>query len=172
MRRALTRLTALGLVACSAAIIVQLILAFLISALGLLFLLSALFTATLLIPLLLQTVLHPEIRLSANGIWLRPMLWREQFVPRRALLRCVRHPLIPESETNAALERWLFGKKHRRREGYAVIVARDALPPLYRLLARLANAPDAAAFAISSTTHRNYDQLCAAIAALLACSTD
>lgn len=171
MRRALTRLTALGLVLCSAAILAQLILALLSGAFGFLFLLSALFTATLLIPLILQTVLHPEITVSRDGLWLRPMLWRERFVPRHALLRCVRHPLIPESEANAALERWLFGKKHRRREGYAIIVARDALPLPYRLLARLANSPDAAAFAISSTTHRNYDRLCAAIAALLADST-
>lgn len=171
MRRALRRLTALGMALCLAAILAQLLLALLSGGLGVLFLLSALFTATLLIPLTLQSVLHPEIRLSAEGIWLRPLLGREQFVPRRALLGCVRHPLIPESEANAALERWLFGRQHRRREGYAVLVARDALPPPYRLLARLANAPDAAAFAISSSTHRHYDQLCAAIAALLDDST-
>ncbi len=168
MRRALARLTALGLILCCAASLAQLILASLSGALGALFLLSALFTATLLIPLVLQSVLHPEIRLSAEGLWLRPMLGREHFVPRHALLRCVRHPLIPESEANAALERWLFGRQHRRREGYAIIVARQALPPQYRLLARLAGAPEAAAFAISSTTHRSYDQLCAAIAALIA----
>jgi hypothetical protein len=172
MRRALTRLTALSLILCTLAIFAQLILAALSGALGVLFAISAAFTATLLIPLVLQSVLHPEIRLSADGIWLRPMLWREQFVPRRALLRCAPHPLISSSEANAALERLLFGRKHRRREGYAIIVARDALPPPYRLLARLADAPDAAAFAISNTTHRNYDQLCQAIAALLADSTD
>ncbi len=172
MRRALAYLIAAALILCGIAVIAQLILAIVISPFGILFLISAFFTATLLIPLLLQSVLHPEIRLSAEGIWLRPMLWRERFVPRHALLRCVPHPLIPESEANAALLRVLFGKKHRKREGYAVLVARDALPPLYRLLARLANAPEAAAFAISSSTHRHYEQLCAAIAALLADSTD
>lgn len=172
MRRALTRLTALGIIFCSLSVILQLLLAILSGAFGLLFLISAAFTAALLIPLVLQSVLHPEIKLNADGLWLRPMLWREQFVPRQALLRCVPHPLISASEANAALERWLFGRKHRRREGYAILVARDALPLPYRLLARLANAPHAAAFAISNTTHRNYDELCQAIAALLADSTD
>ncbi len=172
MRRALARLTALSLVLCSLAVLAQLLLAVLSGALGVLFAISAAFTATLLIPLVLQSVLHPEIRLSADGIWLRPMIWREQFVPRRALLRCAPHPLIASSEANAALERLLFGRGHRRREGCAIIVARDALPPPYRLLARLAGAPEAAAFAISSTTHRDYDRLGQAIAALLADSTD
>lgn len=168
MRRALARLTALGLVLCAFAVAAQLVLALLSGALALLFLLSAALTATLLIPLVLQSVLHPEIRLTADGIWLRPLLWRPRFVPRAALLECVRHPLIPDSETNAAMQRWLFGKQHRRREGCAIIVARHALPPPYRLLARLANTPQAAAFAISSTTHRDYDRLREAIAALIA----
>lgn len=148
---------ALTLILAAAAIALQIVLAFVV---GPLFLGTALFSAILTLPLLLQSVLHPEIYLSADGLYLRPMLWRVQFVPRAALLRTARHPLMQSRDVADPQGRLLHGKNYRPREGLVVVVDEQAgLLPFYRLLAGMVGARGGYAFAIQNRAQRDYGSL-------------
>lgn len=159
IRKTISRLLALALILMTLAIPLQVILAVLTPAplcIG-----TALFTAILLIPLLMRTVLHPEIDVTGDGLILYPMLWPSQFVSWSALEGIVPHPLVFNDD---AMGRVLHGKRYRRREGIAVVVAPEVgLVPAYRLVGNLAGVGNRPAFAISSTTHTDYDALVALI---------
>ncbi len=166
IRRITAWLLAVGLAAAVTAIVIQLILALVI---GPLFCGMAFFTAMLLIVLLQRTVLHPAITLTESGLRLQPMIWRAQLVPWSALAGITDHPLVFNDE---AMGRLLHGKRYRRREGLVVLVKPEAgLLPVYRLIGGLAGAGNTPAFAISSTTHTDYEALVSAIRACLPDST-
>ncbi len=89
------------------------------------------------------------------------MLWRAQDVPWAALAGITDHPLVFNDD---AVGRLLYGKRYRRREGWVVLVKPEAgLSPVYRLIGGLAGAGNTPAFAISSTTHTDYETLVSAI---------
>jgi hypothetical protein len=158
VRRIVSQLLALGLMLATLAIIVQLLLVLLV---GPLLCGTAFLTAVLVLPLLLRTVLHPEIDVSRAGLMLHPMLWPAQFVPWEALTDMVAHPLLYNDE---AMGRVLHGKRYRPRQGAVVVLRREAkLWPVYRLVGQLAGAGNVPAFAVSNTTHTNYDGLISAL---------
>jgi len=166
IRRITARLVGLGLIVTITAIIGQLVLALVI---GPLLCGTAFFTAMLLIALLQRTVLHPEITVTDNGLRLQPILWQAQSVPWSALAGITDHPLVFNDD---AMGRLLYGKRYRRREGLVVLVRPEAgLSPIYRLIGGLAGAGNTPAFAISSTTHTDYETLVSAIRAHLPDST-
>ena len=145
---------AFGLILAGAAIVLEVALAFVA---GPLLCGMAVFTAILLIPLLLRTALHPEIEVTADGLLLRPMLWRPQFVAWHHLTRIIAHPLVVN---DPAMGRTLHGKNYRPREGAVIVVdPRAGLLPVYQLIGGLAGAGNSPAFAISSTTHTDYPVL-------------
>jgi hypothetical protein len=118
---------------------------------------TAVFTAIMLIPVCMFPVLHPEIEVTEDGLLLHPMLWPAQFVAWNKIEGIVPHPLVFNDD---AMGRVLHGKRYRRREGIAVVVARDArLTHVYRLVGNLAGVGNRPAFAISSTTHTDYTAL-------------
>ncbi len=159
VRRIVSGLLALGLVTLVAATAAQVVLAWVTA--GWLFCGTAFFTAILAIPLLMLTVLHPEIGVSQDGLHVQPMIWRAQFVPWNALTGIIAHPLVTNDET---MGRILHGKRYRRREGIVVVAGRESgLGPVYRLVGSLAGAGDMPAFALSSTTHTDYEGLGATI---------
>jgi hypothetical protein len=159
VRRIVSGLLALGLITAIAASAAQVILAWVTA--GWLFCGTALLTAILVIPLLMGTVLHPEIGVSQAGLHIQPMIWRAQFVPWNAFTGIIAHPLVTNDET---MERILYGKRYRRREGIVVVAGRESgLGPVYRLVGSLAGAGNTPAFALSSTTHTDYETLVATI---------
>lgn len=154
VRQAVSRLLAFGLIGAALAIIAQLLL---IPFAGPLLCGSALLTAVLMLPLLLRTVLHPEISVTRDGLILRPMLWPAQFVAWASLTQIVAHPLV---YNDAAMGRVLHGKRYRPREGVVVVLSPAAkVWPVYRLVGQLAGTGNVPAFAISSTTHNDYEGL-------------
>jgi len=154
------RLLALSLGVAALAILAQIALAFTV---GPLFFGTALFTAILMIPLVQATVLHPEITTSAEGLTLRPMLWQPRFIPWSALTGTTAHPLIFNDPGTGRL---LHGKNYVPREGLVVFVdERAGLQAVYRLVGSLAARGNRPAFAISNTTHTDYNLLCGAIQA-------
>lgn len=158
LRRAVGLLLAVGLALCALAVPMQLILAFTGAPLlvG-----TALFTAILAIPLLMRTVLHPAVEICVNGLVLRPMLWPAQFVHWHNLRGTTAHPLV---FNDPAVGQHLYGQRYRPREGLVVLVAPPAqLWPVYRLIGQLAGVGSVSAFAISSTTHTDYELLAAEI---------
>ncbi len=154
IRRLVTVLLLVVLIVMVVAIVVELVLGLVA---GPLMFGIALFTAILLIPLLMRTVLHPEIELTADGLYLHPMIWNAQFVSWNALATKTDHPLL---YNNDATGRLLHGKRYRPREGMVIVVDNSAgLLPIYRLVGSLAGAGNRPAFAISSTTHTDYEVL-------------
>jgi hypothetical protein len=154
LRRIVERLILVTLVLALVALAAQIILALIV---GPLLCGTAVFTAVLIIPLLMRSVLHPEVSITADGLILRPMLWSTQTIPWSAITEIVAHPLVFNDEGTGRL---LHGKNYRPREGVVVIVDPSAkLLPIYRLVGELAGAGNNTAFAVSSTTHTNYDQL-------------
>ena len=154
VRRFVARLLALSLISAALAVVAQLVLALFVTPLicG-----TAFLTAVLSVPLLLRTVLHPEISVSQTGLTLHPMLWPAQFVAWDALIDIVTHPLVYNDE---AMGRVLHGKNYRPRQGAVVVLSTAArVWPMYRLVGQVAGAGNCPAFAISSTTHSNYDTL-------------
>jgi hypothetical protein len=126
----------------------------------------AVFSALLAIPLAMHTVSHPEITLTPDGLIVRPMLWREKFIPYSALKGLTRHPLIRDPGASPGVDRLLWGRYHPPREGIAVVVGRDAgLSPLYRLFGSVAGVRGPA-FGLSSTTHAQYAELRARLSAV------
>jgi hypothetical protein len=122
---------------------------------------TAVFTAILLIPVCMYPVLHPEIDVTEDGLMLHPMLWPAQSVPWNKIEGIVPHPLVFNDD---AMGRVLHGKRYRRREGIAVVVSREAgLAVPYQLVGNLAGVGNRPAFAISSTTHTDYEALAAVI---------
>ena len=155
VRRIVSGLLALGLVTVVAAMAAQVVLAWVTA--GWLFCGTALLTAILVIPLLMRTVLHPEIGVSQAGLHVQPMIWRAQFVPWNAFTGIIAHPLVTNDD---AMGRILYGKRYRRREGIVVVAGRESgLWPVYRLVGSLAGAGNRPAFALSSTTHTDYEAL-------------
>ena len=154
IRRLVTGLLLVVLIVMVVAIVVELVLGLVA---GPLMFGMALFTAILLIPLLMRTVLHPEIELTADGLYLHPMIWKGQLVPWNALAMNTDHPLL---YNNDATGRLLHGKRFRPREGMVIVVDNSTgLLPIYRLVGSLAGAGNRPAFAISSTTHTDYEAL-------------
>ncbi|MFN8420569.1 MAG: hypothetical protein U0528_15200 [Anaerolineae bacterium] len=154
LRQFSARLIALALIVCLFALLLQLVLTILISPL---FLGTAVFTLILTIPLLLQTVLHPAITVLDSGLRLRPQLWREDTIHWRMISSIAEHPLIYQ---DPVIERRLHGKNFRLRQGCVIILCEDAtVSPLFRLVGGIAGSGLHPAFAISSTTHRDYERL-------------
>jgi hypothetical protein len=164
LHRIRARLTGLALIVMLAAILGQALLALAAGPLALLLCGSALLTGILTIPLLLQTVLHPAITLRRDGLEIAPMLWQAQFIPWSAIRGIVPHPLVHNDE---AVGRHLYGRGYRARQGTVILVNPDGLrlSPLYQLVGGLAGAGNVPAFAISSTTHTEFDSLLAALEA-------
>lgn len=154
LRRAATRLIAVGLIGALIGIIAQMILGMILAPL---FFGTAFFTAVLMIPLLMQSVLYPEITVLEEGLRLKPMLWEAATLPWSAIREIVPHPLIYNDEV---VGQHLHGKKYRPREGVIVIIRRvPGLSPLYLLVGMIAEQWGMHAFAISSTTHTEYQKL-------------
>lgn len=159
-RRLAARLLAVGLVVMGAAAVLQVAVMIILVISGLpgwLFGGTAFFTVVLMIPLLVGTVLHPQVRMTADGLVLHPMIWRAQPVAWDAIKETLPHPLI---FNDVGTGRLLYGKRYRPREGMVVIVAESAgLWPVYRLVGSIAGAGSVPAFGISSTTHLDYEVL-------------
>lgn len=153
--RAFTRFAvAMGLSAALLVFLLQIVMAFTV---GSLFIGTAIFTVLLTIPLMLLSVLHPEVTITTTGVRLRPLLWQAQTVPWNMLSTLTDHPLIYE---DPVINRHLYGKRHRGREGKVIVMCRDAhVMWQYRLLGLVSGAGWTPAFGISSTTHTDYDQL-------------
>jgi hypothetical protein len=150
-----------GLIALTAAIFLQGILAVI---LGPLFLGTAFFSALLLIPLLIETVLHPHLTVQDAGLYLKPQVWRRvDFVRWEDITALVPHPLI---YNDVAMGRTLRGKNYRPREGVVIVLRHtSSILPFYRLIGSLAGRGLSPAFAISTTTQPDYTALLAAIEA-------
>jgi hypothetical protein len=118
---------------------------------------TAIFTLILIIPVTIFLVLHPEIDVTAEGLRLNPTQSSSEFVPWNKIEGIVPHPLVFNDD---AMGRVMHGKRYRRREGIVVVVAAGArLSPAYNLVGGLAGVGNRAAFAISSTTHTDYEAL-------------
>lgn len=157
LRRATTRLIILALITAVVALIIQAALILLLWPAGILFCGTLFFTAILTIPLLIAATLHPEIDVTAEGLYLRPMIGSVQFVPCRSLIALAPHPLIAKGAPGQ-MPFFLYGRKYRPPEGALIVVARDAnLSPVYRLVGGLAGTRYA--FAISTTAHKDYTAL-------------
>jgi hypothetical protein len=160
--RRLARTSAvLGLVLIAFGIAAQLLLAVLAAQLRPLLIGTILFSLILTIPFWLQTVLHPEVSVTNDGLVLRPLLWPPQPVAWAQVRAVVPHPLLYE---DVLTKRRLHGKGYQPRQGLVIVLSADA--PVrwqYRLVGGLSGCGLRRAFAISSTTHRDYAQLVATV---------
>jgi hypothetical protein len=157
------RLVRIGIIALIVTIGLQIWLAFIWGVFGRLFFGTALFSAVLLLPLLLFTVLHPTISLYPDGLSLKPLLGRTSFLAWSQIGGWARHPLV---FNNLASGRLMHGQSYKPRLGVILSVG-DGLPVLYRLVGLFAGLGWQPAFALSSTSHRSYQQLVEAIAQAL-----
>ncbi|HVO41903.1 MAG TPA: hypothetical protein VMT34_04735 [Aggregatilineales bacterium] len=144
-----------GLGVLATAIAGQGILAFTV---GPLFLGTAFFSALLSVPLLLGTVIHPEIAVQEEGLYLKPLLWRRHDrVLWEHIAAIVPHPLLYD---DPAMGKTLHGRNYRVRRGVVIVLAHGTpVLPLYRLVGSVAGLGLIPAFAISTTTLRDYDVL-------------
>ena len=86
-------------------------------------------------------------------------------IPWEMLSTLTDHPLIYE---DPVINRRLYGKQHRGREGKVIVMCREArVLWQYRLLGLVSGAGWTPAFGISSTTHTDYDQLLQTLTARL-----
>ncbi len=114
------------------------------------------FTLLLSLPLWVGTALNPPVTATEDGLIVRPMFGRVQFVPWDAIRAIRPHPLLA---TDEGLERLLFGRRAvQGREGVLVVV-RGALPVRFRLAAWIGGLGNVAVFGISRATHRDYQRL-------------
>jgi hypothetical protein len=156
MRALTARLVAAGLALASFGAAGQLVLALTLGTAGVLLFVSAFFTLGLAAVLLAFASLHPELTAFEEGLLLKPLVGRPARVPWAALIAVEPHPLI---FNNDGLGKLLHGKKYRPREGLLVVVRTGGLPARYRLVDLVTGGPARPAFAISSTTHTDYEKL-------------
>lgn len=157
-RRALAaRASAVGLALALFGAAGQFALALLLGGAGVLLVVSALFTLALAAVLLAFANLHPEITAFEDGLLLRPLVGRPAHVEWTALAKTEPHPLLFNNEGPGRL---LHGKNYRPRAGLLVVVRPGAgLPARYRLVDLVTGGPARPTFAISSTTHTDYEEL-------------
>ena len=114
------------------------------------------FTLLLSLPLWVGTALNPPVTATEDGLIVRPMFGRAQFVPWDTIRAIRPHPLLA---TDEGLERLLFGRRAvQGREGVLVVV-KGALSPRFRLAAWIGGLGNVAVFGISRVTHRDYQRL-------------
>lgn len=156
----------MGLALITVGVAAQLLLAVLAPPMRPLLIGSILFSLILTIPFWLQTVLHPEVSVTSDGLVLRPMLWPPQQVVWAHVREMVPHPLIYE---DVLMQQRLHGKGFQPHRGQVIVLSADA--PVrwqYRLVGSISGCGLIPAFAISSTTHRDYETLVATVRERLA----
>jgi hypothetical protein len=99
----------------------------------------------------------PPLTLSAEGITIRPLMWKARLVLWSDVLAFKPYPLLPRPDQEAE-RRLIQGKqKYRAAEGMMLVVR--GLPLQYRMAGYFAGEGGKPIIAFTNRTHANYTQL-------------
>ncbi len=99
----------------------------------------------------------PPLRLSADGLTLRPHWWRERVVAWADVVAMEPYPLLPRADQEAERRALQGRRRYRAAEGWMLKVR--GLPWQYRMAGFFAGAGGHPVIAITNRTHTHYDAL-------------
>lgn len=113
------------------------------------------FLMGMVFPLIVFTAIHPEITLQDEGVHIKPLVWKSRLVAWEQLTALTDHALMkpPPPARQQKLTRRPVTK------GHMILVQKGALGWPFRVVGFAAGHGTTPVFAISSKTHRDYDQL-------------
>ncbi|MCQ3930978.1 MAG: hypothetical protein DPW16_11010 [Chloroflexi bacterium] len=113
------------------------------------------FLLGMIFPLIILTALHPQITLQEEGVQIKPLVWKTRLVSWEQLTGLTDHSLMkpppPARQQNLT--------KRPVTKGQMILVEKGALGWPFRIVGFAAGHGTTPVFAISSKTHRDYDQL-------------
>ncbi|NDJ61360.1 MAG: hypothetical protein GYB67_09555 [Chloroflexi bacterium] len=122
---------------------------------------AAVIALALTAPLLMQTTISPPVTVSADGLTLRPLIWRQQAISWAAVESLKPYPLLTPASAEV-VRRGLSGRSnYRPAEGMMLVI--PALPLPYRVAGLLAGEGFTAVIALTNRTHTDYPALIAAV---------
>lgn len=168
----LDRLTQYGAAALATlmllAALAQLSLAFSVYPPGI-FVLTAVITLLLIPFVLMLTTATPAVSLTHEGLSIEPLIWKKRLVPWDAVKAIKRYPLLPQADAESGRKAALGRKRYRPAEGIMLVI--PGLPPQYCIAGWLAGEGWTPIIALTTRTHRDYDQLVGSIRAKVGAAT-
>lgn len=128
---------------------------------GGLFVLSALFTLLLAAFVLMQTAVAPEVSVSADGLTLHPVVWRDRHLPWEAVRAVKVYPLLPAEDAETVRRVTVGRLNYAPAAGIMLVI--PGLPPQYRIAGFLAGERGAPVVALTNRAHVDYLALVEAV---------
>ncbi len=124
---------------------------------------AGVFTLLLAAPVLMLTAVAPGVTVTAEGLRLHPVIWREQVVTWGQIKAVKDYPLLPtrDAEVN---RRWMVGRGNYE-PATGVMLVIPALPPQYRIAGFFAGERGQPIIALTNRAHTDYEALLAAVRA-------
>ncbi len=113
------------------------------------------FLLGMMIPLIILTAIHPEITVQDEGVHIKPLIWKSRLVAWEQLTALADHSLMKPPPPSR--QQKLTGRPVVK--GQMILVEKGALGWPFRVVGFAAGHGTTPVFAISSKTHRDYDQL-------------
>ena len=121
------------------------------------FLLVALLTALLGLPVLMLTAITPPVSVSAQGITLQPVIWKEREVGWEAIKAVRVYPLLPTTEEEITRRVAVGRRNYRPAEGIMLVI--PSLPAQYRIAGFFTGARSQPVIALTNRAHSDYATL-------------
>jgi len=110
----------------------------------------------LIAPLFLLMSATPPLTVSAQGLYIQPLIWQARHIAWDEIAAIQRYPLLPTANQEV-VRRALAGRKnYQAAEGLMLIV--PGLPLPYRIAGFFAGARGQAIIAVTNRTQQNYAQ--------------
>lgn len=124
---------------------------------GGIFVLTALITLLLTLPVMMVTTATPPVRISDEGIWLEPLIWRNHFISWASIQTIKPYPLLPTEAQETQRRAFVGRKNYQPAQGIMLIVS--GLPVHYRVTAFFAGEGSQSVIALTNRSHCNYLEL-------------
>ena len=124
--------------------------------LGLLWL-TGMITLLLIAPVLMLTTATPAVNVTAEGIQILPVIWRNRSIRWDDIRAIKPYPLLPPADVESGRRALTGRRRYRPAQGIMLIV--PSLPLQYRLTGLFAGEGFVGVIALTNRTHRDYEQL-------------
>ncbi len=116
--------------------------------------LTVVFLLALTMPIFLQTSLHPALEVREDGLYVQPLIWRNEFIAWESISHLTAHPMLKPAPPSQIP---LINKTPQ--EGLLIVCHKGAAAWHYRLLGIITGQGVTPVFAFSNHTHADYKQL-------------
>lgn len=116
--------------------------------------LTVFFIIALTLPVFLQTSLHPAFEVREDGLYVQPLVWRNELIEWNAISHLTAHPLLkppPPSQIP------LINKTPH--DGLLIVCHKGMAAWHYQLIGMMTGQGRTPVFAFSNHTHQDYKQL-------------